>query len=799
MKIARAAFIAAISIGSFACAGETPTSVFATGDVRDPADKRGSLFSRMKLAYEHVRPKPPPPGPQAAPPKLDEAVLRSIVETRAFRLGAPTMMTPTPDGQAVLFLRSGARDTRQSLFKLDVTKGTLHELVTPERLSGAENLTAEERALRERMRTRGTGITSFELTSDGLAIIIPYAGRIHVFDRMTGLVRQLPTSDGVVDVHASPDGKRVAYVHDHDLYVCEIDGKTTETRLTRGGTEHTSHGLAEFIAAEEFERTRGFFFSPDSQQIAYEEVDQTQVERLTIANLAHPEQAPDRPYYPRAGHSNASVRFGIMSVRGGPTTWVKWDREKFPYVAQVRWEDGPLVMYVLDREQKNGQLLLVDPRTGKTTPIVIEHDDVFLEIDPSVPRFLADGKRFYWSTERDGELRLELRSIDAPPSRDGTYVTPKGFGYRELLDVDEARSRVMVEASAEPAESGLFAVPLAGGEPQPIGTHPGTVHARFGRSHDLYASYEANTTHYPSYFAVTVDGKRTAIPHLSERPPFEPNVEILRVGPEQVRVAVIRPRNFVKGSRAPVIDAAYGGPHAVVAVADAIRHARSQFIADATGAIVVAIDAKGTPYRTREWSRAIYGKLGEVPVQGHIDVLKELAKQIPEMDLSRVGVFGWSYGGYFAGYAVLKHPTIYKVGVAGAPVADWRDYDTAYAERYLGLPGTNGQAYDENSLFVAARKTTTPRPLLLIHGTADDNVYFTSSLKLANTMTEAHLPVEFLPLVDQTHLVSTPEQAFIAWRKTAEFLRDHLQGEGAVAPEDLNPYRPYVDIPPTRL
>jgi dipeptidyl-peptidase-4 len=477
---------AAIALGCFACAGETPSSVFATGDTQDAEGKHGTLFYRMKTAYEHVpHPKPPPIGPQPSAAKLDETLLHSIVETRAFRLGAPTNMTPTPQGQAVLFLRSGARDTRQSLFKLDVPGGSLHELVTPERLSNAENLTAEERALRERMRTRGTGITSFEVTSDGLAIIIPYAGKIHVFDRMTGLVRQLPTSDGVVDVHLSPDGKRVGYVHADDLYVCDIDGKTTETRLTRGGTEHKPNGLAEFIAAEEFDRTRGFFFSPDGSQLVYEEADQSQVERLSIPNLAHPEHEADRPFYPRAGHSNASLRFGIINIRNaGAPTWVQWEREKFPYVATVRWEDGPLVMYVLDREQKNGQLLMVDPKTGKTTQLVAEHDDVFLEVDPSVPRFFADGKRFYWSTERDGEARLELRATDGPLLREGNLITPKNFGYRALLDIDETRNRVMVEASGEPSEAGVYAVPLTGGEPQPIGTHPGVVHAHFGHSYD---------------------------------------------------------------------------------------------------------------------------------------------------------------------------------------------------------------------------------------------------------------------------------------------------------------------------
>ena len=764
------------------------------GDGADQSGKPGTLFRKVQHAYDTMpHPAPPPPAPLAGAPKLDEKLLEQIAYTRAFRLGAPSQMTPTPDGRAVLFLRSGARDTRQTLFKLDTDSGAIHELVTPERLSNVpENLSAEERARRERMRVRGTGLTSFDLTKDGLAIVIPFGGRIHVFDRTTGYVRELPTGSGAaIDPQITPDGKRIGYVRGFDVYTIDIEGRGPEVRVTTGGTETKPHGLAEFIAQEELDRSRGFFFSPDAQTILFEEADQSRVERLTLPDLAHPERDPDRPYYPRAGHNNAILRFGLVSARGGGVVWVQWERERFPYVAQVRWEDGPLVMYVMDREQKNAQLLQVDPRTGQTKTLVIDHDDVFLEVDASVPRFLSDGRRFYWSSERDGERRLEIRSDSLHADEAGAYVTPKGFGYRELLDIDEGRTRVVVEASAEPAESGVFSVALVGGEPQPLGTHPGTVHARFGRTHDIYASYEANTTHYPNYFVVSVDGKkRVPIPHVSERPPFEPSVEIVRVGPAQMRVAIVRPRSFVKGAQVPVIDAAYGGPGGLVAVADAIKHVHAQFIADSTGAIVVAIDAKGTPYRTREWARAIYGHVGEVPVSGHIDVLKELAKTIPEMDLSRVGVFGWSFGGYFSAYAALKHPAIYKVAVAGAPVTDWREYDTAYTERYMGAPGPNQAAYDDQSLFTLAKKTQTPRPILLIHGTADDNVYFMNSLRLTEALQAAKLPVELLPLTDQTHLVRSPEANMIVWRRVAEFLLANLSKTDSRSLDELNPYVP---------
>ena len=250
------------------------------------------------------------------------------------------------------------------------------------------------------------------------------------------------------------------------------------------------------------------------------------------------------------------------------------------------------------------------------------------------------------------------------------------------------------------------------------------------------------------------------------------------MGPDGYRVAVVRPHGFVAKHRYPVIDAAYGGPGYLVAVADAFKFIRAQIVADATSSIVVAIDARGTPFRDRAWERSLAGKFGSVPVQGHIEALRALAAEMPEIDLSRVGVYGWSFGGYFAVDAILTHPEIYDVGVAGAPPSDWHDYDTAYTERYLGVPhdAKTEAAYAQSSLLEMARKTTLPRPLLLMHGTADDNVYFSHSLLLAESLARADRPFTFIPLLGQTHLVADPARQLLTWKETVEFLRDKLWG-----------------------
>ncbi len=713
--------------------------------------------------------------------KLDEALVRALAETHSFRSGMPQNAVVTPDGTAVLFLRAEARKPAQSLYKLDLATQRLTRLCSPEEVfKNPDQLSPAEKERRERLRQTATGFTSFELTPDGLQILLPLASHLFVFDRMNGAVRELPV-DGAFDPHLSPDGKRVAYIRENDVRMLDIDGKSAEVTITRGGTEKKPHGMAEFIAQEEFDRERGYWFSPDGKHIAFEEIDQSNVEVLSIADASHPERDPEKYSYPRPGKQNADVSFGIVpAYGGGQATWVEWDHKKFPYVATMRWDDGaPLTMYVLDRAQKNGELLAVDEKTGKTRVLVAEHDEIFLNVDTSVPRWLPDGKSFLWSTEKNGSWELELREIEGAGSRGHTLLAP-GQGYRALLDVDGAKKTVTVEESAEPTERAVWSIPLNGGAPEQRGPAAQTVGGSFSpHEHDHMIAYVASANAYPRRVVLDASNKEiVTLPSVGELPPWKPELELRRVGVDNYRVAVVRPHNFQTKHKYPVIDAAYGGPGVNVVVADAFKFIRAQIVADATSSIVVLVDARGTPYRDRAWERAIAGKFGTVPIQGHIEAIRTLATEIPEMDLSRVGVYGWSFGGYFSAAAVLSQPDFYTVGVAGAPPADWRDYDTAYTERYLGVPldAKTEAVYAASSLLEMAKKPTSPRPLLLLHGTADDNVYFTHSLQLAEALARAGRPFNFIPLLGQTHLVADPTRSLLEWNRTVEFLRDKLWG-----------------------
>lgn len=716
----------------------------------------------------------PKSAPTLAP---DPAFLEAYSKTRSYRLGQPVKAEITKDEKSVLFLRAGPRDPKQSLFEMDLQTGAVRELVRPEAvLAGPETVDPLERARRERLRISSGGLTSYQLAEDGSKVLFSLSGRLFLCARPSGQITELPIGPGgAFDARLSPDGKRVAFVRNHDVYVLTL-GNKAPVAVTTGGSEEETHGEAEFIAAEELDRTRGYFWSPDSQSLLFEIADLRKVERLAISDPAQPGKEPDRPRYPRPGKANADVRLGLVSAAGGAVRAVEWDRARYPYLAVVSWNKaGPPTLYVLDRLQKRGALIALDPKTHKTRVLLEEYDEAWLNFDPQLPAWVGNTGSFVWSSERRGAPRLELRNERGAVVRELTADT---LGLRSFVHLDANAGVAYVAAGARPEETQLHAVPITSpGETRRVaGADAGVLRASFGASSRLFTTHQATLRAMPTHAVMATDGSMVrAIPSVAEAPASLPTPEIMTVGPDQLRVSVVKPRNFDPTRNYALLDAAYAGPHRQVVIADLTRYLHAAWLADATGAVVVGLDARGTPGRGRAWERAIAGKLGDVPLQGHVDGISTLLKELPSVDPARVGVYGWSFGGYFSALAVLRHPELYRAGMAGAPPADWRDYDTAYTERYLGLPADQATAYDNASLLVqAARAQGEPRPLLIVHGTADDNVYFFNSLKLVSALDAAGRPYRFMPLSGITHQLADPALHERVWRQAAEFFRTEL-------------------------
>jgi dipeptidyl-peptidase-4 len=700
--------------------------------------------------------------------------LEQYTETGSFTNGRPRQAVATRDGRTVYFLRSGPRDRVHDLYAYDVAGAEARIVLTAASiLQGAEErLTAEERARRERARQSARGIASFQLSPDDRWILVPLSGRLYVIERESGNVRDLSGAAGApLDPRFSPDGLHIACVRNGDLYVIDVESGT-ERRLTHSATENISNGEAEFAAQEEMLRREGYWWSPDGRRIACQQTDVSRVERMHIPDLSNPQRAPRAWPYPRAGRDNAEVRLAILDLESGAPKWVEWDRERFPYLVTVRWDpNAPLTLVVHDRRQEEAQVLAVDDASGKTRLLLRETDPAWVQFHQSVPRWRADGQSFLWATERDGAWQLEARARDGRKLR---TLTRDPVRYRELAGIDEASQTAWVQGWNDPTERHVYRVPLSGrGKSLRVTTERGEHDATMKAGRPLVAVEFTGTDGRYRHGIYTPDGRMTGmLPAATEEAPFEPSVEWVTLdAPLRMRASIVRPRDFVPGRRYPVLVKVYGGPHHQEVRAVQQRYLLDQWFAD-HGYLVVASDGRGTPGRGRAWERAIDGNLIEVSLADQVTAVHQLAARFPEMDLERTGVYGWSFGGYFTAMAVMRHPDLFRAGSAGAPVGDWRDYSTYYTERYMGLPDENAKGYDEASVLTWAPKLE--RPLLLMHGTADDNVYFLHSAKIADALFRAGKPFEFLPLSQFTHMVVDVEGRTRMYERMRDFFDAHL-------------------------
>lgn len=711
----------------------------------------------------------------AEPESADLRYFRELVETRNYSLGQPVSPQLTPDGKAVIFLRGGARDPVLRLFEFTIADGKLREILSPEKLlQGAEEkLSTEEKSRRERERQSLRGFTSFQLSKDGAELLVALSSKLYVVTRADGNVLELPGKNWI-DPHFSPDGGKVAAVGGGELHVIDLETQA-DVALTTGATETLQHGTAEFVAQEEMDRRTGFWWAPDSELIAYQETDNSGVEARFIADPLHPETAPAKNFYPRAGTQNARVRLGIIARSGGETRWVEWDRDKYPYLTRVVWKEAgaPLCILVQNRTQQEELLLAVDSKTGTTRELLREKDAAWLNLDSKpMPVWLKDGKQFLWTTERNGTWQVELHSADGALVR---AITPVDFQLDELIDVDESGRTIVVSGGPESRERHLYRFSLEPkGEPARLTRDSGRHHGVFGDNKETFVHRFDLVDGRAGWEVVrSADANKIAdLPSVAERPSSLPNVELLRTGGARpMDAAIVRPRASKKGERYAVILDVYAGPHHKQVLAQPDRYMIDQWMAD-RGYIVVALDGRGTPGRGRDWERAIRGNLIKAALEDQVAGLEALAKREPAMDLKRVGAVGWSFGGYFSAMAVMQKPEIFRCAVVGAPVVSWENYDTFYTERYLGLPSENAEAYRASNVLTYAKDLR--RPMLLIHGLTDDNVYFQHSVQLSQALFEAGKSFNFLPLLG-THMVSEPLLRLRRQTRIIEFFDANLK------------------------
>ena len=693
---------------------------------------------------------------------------RQEAATRRFRLGVPRAFTPAPDGRRVAFIRSaGGRDPVGSLWvaEADGSGGLVERCVVDARalVRADAELPAAERARRERMRETTSGITAYSADESVTRAVFSLDGVLFAVDLVTAGADpiELPSPGPVVDPRISPDGALAAYVCDRSLHVVATDGATGERCLAAADAETVSWGLADFVAAEELDRVRGLWWLAGSTAVLAERADEAPVDIRWIADPAQPEREPVAHRYPMAGTANPEARlFLVPAIGDRPPVEVAWDRAAYPYLATVVPDAaGGAVVSVLSRDQQ--RQLILDVAADGTARVARERVTApWVTVHAGVPCRMPDGALLEIVADT-GVDAFRLVADDVP-------LTPPGLQVTGVVDVrDDA---VIVTGQPGPMDQGVYRV-ARDGSVSALADDPGVHSAAAGEGGLVLASAVPDRPG-TSFEARLAQGTSTIV-SLAERPLVDPQVTFTRVGERELACAVLWPTGHVPGSGPlPVVMAPYGGPHHARVVHAASAFASDQWLAD-QGFAVVVIDGAGTPGRGPgfefEVSRDLAGRVLDDQVAG----LQALAELHPDLDLTRVGITGWSFGGYLAALAVLDRPDVFQAAVAGAPVTDWALYDTAYTERYLGLPSEDPDAYASTSLL--GRAARLERPLLIIHGLADDNVLVAHSLQLSSALLAAGRPHAVLPLSGVTHMTPQEVVAENLLRLEVGFLAEHLQ------------------------
>lgn len=702
------------------------------------------------------------------PAHAEKLTLEAI--TGSAPLTGPTLTKPqvAPDGSRVTFLRGKDTDrNRLDLWEYDIASGQTRLLVDASVvLPGEEVLSDEEKARRERQRIAAlSGIVDYQWSPDGKAMLFPLGGELYFYDlSKTGqeAVRKLTNGGGfATDPKISPKGGFVSFIRGRNLWVIDLaSGK--EVQLTGDGSDTIGNGVAEFVADEEMDRHTGYWWAPDDSAIAFARIDET-----PVPIQKRYEVYPDRTEvieqrYPAAGDHNVLVQLGVIAPKAGARPrWIDLGKNPDIYLARVDWRDPQrLTFQRQSRDQKTLELIETTLVTGRQRTLVTETSTTWVPLHNDL-RFLKDG-RFLWSSERSGFEHLYVASEDGSAL---TALTQGEWVVDGVLAVDEAAGLAYVSGTRDGAtETHAYAVPLAGGEPRRLTAAPGVHAASFARNASVFVDSWSSDTTLPQIELFKADGTRLATllqndatdaghpyaKYLAAHQPTTFGTLTAADGKTPLHYSLIKPANFDPKKQYPVVVFVYGGPAAQTVTrawpgrSDAFFN---QYLAQ-QGYVVFSLDNRGTPRRGAAFGGALYGRQGAVEADDQLRGVEWLKAQ-SFVDPARIGVHGWSNGGYMTLMLLAKHSEAYACGVSGAPVTDWALYDTHYTERYMDLPKANQAGYREASVFTHLDGLRSK--LLLIHGMADDNVLFTNSTRLMSDLQKRGTPFELMTYPGAKH------------------------------------------------
>lgn len=625
---------------------------------------------------------------------------------------------------------------------------------------------------------RGVREQTIQWSRDGKSLLLVAKGDLFRWQEATGRIEQLTaTPIAERDPKLSPDGAKVGYRLENDLYVMDIDSKKV-TRLTHDGSAGLWNGRLDWVYPEELALGTAWWWAPDSQRIAYLQFDVSvtpiypHVDHLPMAAVAEPQR------YPKAGTPNADVRAGVVGLTGGRTRWMDFGETRDHLIARIHWSsDGKqLLAHRLNRVQNHLEILAADPATGQSRLVIEETDPYWVNLGDDF-ELLADG-RILRSSERVGGFRhLFLHD------RQGKQLSQLTSGQWEVTGiscVDEKSQLVyFVSSEVSPLERHLYSIRFDGTGKKRLDAEPGTYSASFSPGCGAYVETHSNLE-LPSQSVIRgADGTQIAVWRERDLRPLN-EYEILKTeihpfkGPDgtQFYGKLIRPAKFDPKAKYPVVVMVYGGPHA-----QSVRNSWPGLSWDQVlahkGFVIWQMDNRGSAGRGHGFETPLFRRTGKVELEDQKAGVKYLTS-LGFVDPERIGINGWSYGGYMTLYSLLHAPEIFKAGIAGAAVTDWRNYDTIYTERYMGLPQENEEGYRLSAPVTAAANLKSK--LLLIHNLGDDNVLFANAMQMMDALQQADKDFDTLIYPQKSHGVSGKARNQMQRRMT-QFFEESLQSK----------------------
>ena len=706
----------------------------------------------------------------AGPPK--QLTIEQIFAEGGVTGRAPETIKWSPDGTKVSFLERDDAGEHGELWYVDAATGEKKLLASETKLSQLAPPPSKVRDEREKERMTRYHVAAYTWSPDSKHLLFDALGQLWYYSLDTGTAVQLTSSpDPSEDPKFSPDGKRLAYVRKHNLYVHSVAEGEGERPITREEKEKEKdkdrdrdkddtilNGEVDWVYAEELAVRSNYFWSPEGHEILFLQMDETRVPTYPITDWLPTHPRVEQEKYPKVGDPNPSVRLGVVSSHGGKVRWIKLTDDDDTYVPRFGWirEDWAWAE-VLNRKQDAMDLYFIDAKSGKSRKVLTESaPDAWVNVNDDF-RILKSGDHFLWTSWRDGHTHIYLYSFNGsdPAGAEAKLERQLESGDYEVIGVngvDDTSSTVFFTANKDdPRQEKIFSVKLDGSDMQSLSSE-GNYTAVFADGAKHFVVTHSATLRPPRISVCAPGGACHKIwesRSLADYNPIAPQPLEFKADDGTVLYGfLILPRNANATQKIPLIVHIYGGPagQTVQNAWGGTNELFHQILAN-EGFAIFSVDNRGTPNRGKKFSAATRFQSGGIELKDQLTALDQLYAQFPQLDRSRTGIWGWSNGGSMTLYA-LTHSERFKAGISVAPVTNWHDYDSIYTERYMGLLKDHAAGYDDSIVSAAINLHGS---LLLVHGTSDDNVHLQNTIQMTDALIRAQKQFRLMVYPNKTH------------------------------------------------